>query len=106
VEAQSPRGTFFPIGPDWELVAEHVRIWFLHRFERLAYDRRFLARLTALDDHELMLLKLDLDCYDGLCMRYLQNPRRYRRPAPLPDYLKESRESWGEVAAWLREGAE
>jgi hypothetical protein len=103
---EKTRGTMFPVGPDWELTPVHVWRWFFHRFECRASDPRFLCTVPALDADELLLLKFDLDCYQDLCERHLRDPGRWPRPAPLPEYLRESRENWGEISAWLREDAE
>ncbi len=107
----SPTG-WFPTGPEWELTPERVWSWFQHGFSRLRGDCAFVRALGRLDANELALLIWDLECYHGLCLRYLrgQGPR----PRPLAEYLEgwqtdprtgeveECRQHWGIIAREVR----
>src|SRR5688572_15688614 len=83
-------------GSRWEITEDRAWWWFVTRFRRAIEESRFLDCLRRIDDHEVLLLVYDLDCYEGLCLRYLNG--RGPRPAPIVEYLSAGREGWGEFA--------
>lgn len=90
----------FPAGGRWEITPERAVWWLSHRFASLRGDSQFMRGLGPLDESEMFLLLADLDCYEGMLVRYLRGLGP-RPPAPHA-YLLPGREEWGRLARLLR----
>lgn len=93
--------------PQWEITPGHSWAWFMHRFEGTLHSIQIAARFDPNDTREeglceLYVLALDLHAYHGLLLRYLRG--RGPCPPPIHEYLRLSREEWGEIVEWIREG--
>ena len=81
----------FPGGEDWWVNRENVSRWAEHGFHAEFRDVANLLKLSALDECERFLLRLDLLTWRRLSDQGQERP-------PLVKYLRAGREHWGAFA--------